>query len=125
MADEMDLPGIVFDPETEKLLESYDWPGNVRELSNVLERTLSRMEGQIVRVEDLPFFISGKHQRKTFDVRTTMKKLQEKTEKDTILNCLKECGYNKVQAAKMLGIHRTLLYRKIKKHGILLQNNGL
>lgn len=125
MADEMDMADIVFDAEAERSLKSYDWPGNVRELSNVLERTLSRMEGQIVRVEDLPFFISGKHQRKTFDVRTTMKKLQEKTEKDTILNCLKECGYNKVRAAKMLGIHRTLLYRKIKKHGILLQNNGL
>ncbi len=51
--------------------------------------------------------------------------LQEKSEKDTILNCLKECGYNKAQTAKMLGIHRTLLYRKIKKHGILLQDGAM
>ena len=121
-ADEMDLTDIVFDSQAVKSLRGYDWPGNVRELSNVLERTLSRIEGKTVRLEDLPFFISGKQQRKATDVRTTMKKLQEKAEKDTILSCLEECGYNKTQAAKMLGIHRTLLYRKIKKHGILLQD---
>lgn len=124
-ADEMDLTDIVFDSKAESSLRGYDWPGNVRELSNVLERTLSRIEGQTVRQEDLPFFISGRQQRKTFDVRTTIKMLQEKSEKDTILNCLKECGYNKAQAAKMLGIHRTLLYRKIKKHGILLQDGAM
>lgn len=123
-ADEMDLTDIVFDSETETALRDYDWPGNVRELSNVLERTLSRLEGQRVRLEDLPFIISGKQQRNAFDMRTTIKKLQEKTEKDTIVNCLKECGYNKARTAKMLGIHRTLLYRKIKKHGILLQGGS-
>jgi PAS domain S-box-containing protein len=122
MADEMDLTDIVFDPQAVRSLRGYDWPGNVRELSNVLERTLSRIEGRTVRQEDLPFFISGIQQQKASDVRTTMKKLQEKTEKDTILSCLKECGYNKTEAAKMLGIHRTLLYRKIRKHGILLQD---
>jgi len=127
MSDEMDLTGIDFDPEAEKSLQDYDWPGNVRELSNVLERTLSRIESKTVLLKDLPFFVSGKPHSKAFGVRTTIKKLQEKAEKDTIMNCLKECGYNKAQAAKMLGIHRTLLYRKIKKHSILLQNgkNGL
>jgi transcriptional regulator with PAS, ATPase and Fis domain len=122
-ADEMDLIDIDLDSESEKALLAYEWPGNVRELSNVLERTLSRMEGNIIHREDLPFFISGRQKRAAFGMPTSIRKLQEKAERDTILDCLKEYDYNKAQVAKVLGIHRTLLYKKMKKHGIPLQHN--
>lgn len=123
-ADEMDLIDIDLDSVAEKALLAYEWPGNVRELSNVLERTLSRMEGNIIHLEDLPFFISGRQKRTAFGMPTSIRKLQEKAERDTILDCLAEYDYNKAQVAKVLGIHRTLLYKKMKKHGIPLQHSA-
>ncbi len=66
-ADEMDRIDIGLDAAAEKALLAYEWPGNVRELANVLERTLSRMEGTMIHLEDLPFFISGRQNRSVFE----------------------------------------------------------
>lgn len=108
----MDRIDIGLDAAAEKALLAYEWPGNVRELANVLERTLSRMEGNMIHLEYLPFFISGRQNRSVFEMPTSIRKLQEKAEKDAIVDCLMAYDYNKAKVARALGIHRTQLYKK-------------
>ncbi len=54
----------------------------------------------------------------------SIRELQAETEKEAIVAALRQTGNNKAGAAALLGIHRTLLYRKMKKHGLALQDGG-
>lgn len=100
-------------------LESYNWPGNVRELENVMERAmiLADMEGSSV--------ISQKHfgfPNTTFDIPATidknmdLKTITEDFERQVIKQALQEAQHDIPTTAKLLGIDRTTLYRKLKKH---------
>jgi PAS domain S-box-containing protein len=120
MAQEMALPEIRIDREAEQVLLRYDWPGNVRELSNVLERTLSAMEGDTIRRTSLPFYLLQDHKARSGQSAFTIRSVQENAEQEAICMALKEAGYNKAGASRLLGIHRTLLYKKMKKYGISL-----
>lgn len=111
-------PEMKFDRATELLLENHDWPGNVRELNNVLERTFASMEGTVIRPSDLPFYLHKATIPKGDS--SLLKEVVAKAEKNAILDALKITGNNKVQAAAILGIHRTLLYKKAKKYLIPL-----
>ncbi len=104
----------------EQALEGYEWPGNVRELSNVLERALSSTEGDRVRRHDFPFFLQGHTQNDSVYKKASLRDVQVRAEAKAIREALIETGYNKAQAAKLLGIHRTLLYKKMKRYGISL-----
>ena len=116
--------GIVQDlkvtPNAEEALKNYDWPGNVRELSNVLERALSSMEGDRIHRHDFPFFLQNASENGSEFNKTSIKDVQARAEAKAIREALIETGNNKAQAAKLLGIHRTLLYKKMKKYGIRL-----
>ena len=120
MAEEAALSQIKMDREAEKALRRYDWPGNVRELLNVLERTLSSIEDDAIRLVDLPFYLHRAHKKSPQQNHTSMKEVQAMAEKEAIRYALKETNNNKVRAAQMLGIHRTLLYKKMKKYNISL-----
>jgi len=120
MASEATLAEVHLSPEAAEALLGYDWPGNVRELSNVLERALATIDGAVIQLEDLPFHL--RHRRA--GERTPLSSLREhqtKAEKDALRRALREAGYNKAQAARLLGIHRTLLYKKLRKYGLPLQ----
>jgi len=118
IAQEASLSELDFDPEAEEVLIKYDWPGNVRELINVLERILSSLENNIIHLSDIPFYLfQGREMSKTAE-NASLKKIQSRTEKDTILHALKSTDYNKSRAAELLGIHRTLLYKKMKKYDL-------
>ena len=121
MAREAAIPEINLDREAEKALKNYEWPGNVRELSNVLERTLSALDGDTIHLQDLPFYLQGSRLKKVENIRSSLKDVQVKTEKEAIRYALKETKNNKARAAKLLGIHRTLLYKKMKKYDLPLQ----
>lgn len=120
MAAEANIAEVKLDKEAQMALKNHEWPGNVRELSNVLERTMSALEGSTIHFKDLPFYLY--HNRKdSFEKnRSSLKDLQAKTEKETICYALKKSNNNKAKAAKILGIHRTLLYKKMKKYDIPL-----
>jgi transcriptional regulator with PAS, ATPase and Fis domain len=105
--------------EAETVLRRYAWPGNVRELSNVLERTLSMLEGDVIDYGDLPFYLRNDPLPKSRHSQKSMKQIQAHAEAKAIREALLETGNNKAHAARMLGIHRTLLYKKMKKHGIV------
>jgi transcriptional regulator with PAS, ATPase and Fis domain len=121
MAAEANIPEVKLDKTAETALKHYEWPGNVRELSNVLERTMSALESNTIHLQDLPFYLYRNSQKSAVKNRSSLKDLQARTEIETIHFALKESNNNKAKAARILGIHRTLLYKKMKKYGIALE----
>ena len=107
-------------PEAMEALIHYSWPGNVRELRNVLERALIVCDKDVLRIEDLTTAIrKNTGQMKTDgESPSSLKELLEETERQAILNALEKARNNRVKAAEQLGIHRTGLYQKMKKHNI-------
>jgi transcriptional regulator with PAS, ATPase and Fis domain len=123
MTQDAGLPEIQMDKNAEQTLKNYNWPGNVRELSNVLERVLSSLEGDTIHSCDLPFHLYQTRSRSSDGSRASLKHVQEKAEREAIRYALESSGYNKAQAANILGIHRTLLYKKMKKYNLSLNRN--
>ena len=105
-------------PRVEELLTAYHWPGNVRELSNVLERVVSYLERDTIYPCDLPFYLSRVTDDPSAAQGASLKELMARTQVDAIRFALKTARGNKARAAKMLGIHRTLLYKKMQKYSI-------
>jgi transcriptional regulator with PAS, ATPase and Fis domain len=120
MAQEAALSEIKMGPEAEKGLMRHNWPGNVRELLNVLERTLSSIENDTIRLVDLPFYLHRTQNKSPQRNKNSIKEVQAMAEKEAIRFVLRETQNNKAQAAKILGIHRTLLYKKMNKYNISL-----
>lgn len=103
----------------------YPWPGNIRELKNVLSfALLSLDEGTCeMTLRHLPPYILEKgipvsSPPPPASGHASLSEARETVERDTILSALKETGDNKSQAAKILGISRNELYKKLKKHGM-------
>jgi len=91
----------------------YNWPGNVRELENIIERAVILSDKEVIFSEDLPLrFRSATPQRKL-----SLSSIEE-MEKKLILDALKATGGNQSKAAKILGIHRNTLRRKLEKYDI-------
>ncbi len=120
-AREANLDGLSIDKEAERALRAYQWPGNVRELANVLERSISSLEGHTIHVTDLPFYVPRGQRRNDPRQATSLREMQSRTEREAIWTALKEASFQKARAARALGIHRTLLYKKMKKYGLPLR----
>jgi PAS domain S-box-containing protein len=120
-AREANLDRLSIDKEAERALRAYQWPGNVRELANVLERSVSALEGHTVHVTDLPFYVPRGQRRNDPRQATSLREMQSRSEREAIWTALKEAGFQKARAARTLGIHRTLLYKKMKKYGLPLR----
>jgi len=117
---ELTLSDVRLEPRAEEVLVQHDWPGNVRELANVFERTLAALDGKIIRPANLPLYLGRARSSGGYRPARTIKAIQAGAEKEAIQEVLTEVGYNKARAARRLGIHRTLLYKKMKKYGIAL-----
>lgn len=111
---------VDFVPSSEELLLRHNWPGNVRELNNVIERTMATCEGDRITPADLPFYLHKNQSSIGTVEQSLLREVVAKAEKNAILDALKVTEYNKVKAADLLGIHRTLLYKKIIRYGISL-----
>ena len=108
-----------FSEEVMQIFLDYDWPGNVRELQNVVEHAVILAKGEIITGIDLPHNL-----KESFPQTHAHISSLSDTEKILILKVLKETKGNKYQAAKKLGITRSTLYGKLRKHGIMaLPNN--
>jgi len=121
IAHDCGLTQVVLSSEAEDALTSYAWPGNVRELSNVLERAVHYAEGDRVNLSDLPRYLFQKDKRPNTPVLEPLKHVQHSAEKEALRRALEAADFNKVRAAQMLGIHRSLFYKKLKKYGVALQ----
>jgi len=102
-----------FSEEALEMLTRYAWPGNVRELENVIERTVVLAKGDCIEVADLP-----PNLRESPGAGGELHLSLHEHERLYILKTLAECNWNKKLAASVLGINRSSLYSKLKKHEI-------
>ncbi len=107
-------------PAAEKILDTYHWPGNIRELLNVLERTAFTIEGNCIEACDLPFYLSRPTVAAIQGGQWDLAAVIAEAEREALRKALELTGNNKAQAAKLLGIHRTVLYKKMTKYQIPL-----
>src|SRR5436190_7766445 len=114
---------ISFSREALWLLENYDWPGNIRELENAVVRAVALCD-QIVRPEDLPEKVRRSFKYESDAVRTAAAGDAEEglslaeLERRHILKVLTRTGGNKQAAARILGIDRTTLQRKLERYDL-------
>ncbi len=99
-----------------KALLAYDWPGNVRELENCLERACAFTTGPVIEVGDLPSAIHGAHGSLPTGSDSNKILPMAELEKQTILNTITQLNGDKLMAARLLGIGKTTLYRKLKEY---------
>jgi DNA-binding NtrC family response regulator len=103
-----------------KVMLAYDWPGNVRELENCLERTFAFTTGPLIQPSDLPPAIAsthtGPHGNGSGNGNGRKILTMAELERQTILNAIAELNGDKLQAARLLGIGKTTLYRKLKDY---------
>ncbi len=114
--------------EALRTMMRHDWPGNVRELENSLERATALSSGPVLHLVDLPTQLQqqGLEARRAAVVAGEeagaaaapgVKPLAD-LEREAILGAIRTLNGDKLQAAKLLGIGKTTLYRKLKEYGI-------
>lgn len=106
----------------------YDWPGNIRELENSVERACALSSGPVLHLGDLPTQLQQQGLQQRFEDRQAgppagqeaapgLRTLAE-LEREAILSAIRTLNGDKLQAARLLGIGKTTLYRKLKEYGI-------
>jgi DNA-binding NtrC family response regulator len=103
-----------------KAMLAYDWPGNVRELENCLERACAMNSSALIQVSDLPSGITGANGHAVREGENGSGKIIpiSEMEKETILRAIAQLNGDKLLAARLLGIGKTTLYRKLKEYGL-------
>ena len=113
----------VLSDEALKAMLAYDWPGNVRELENCLERSYAFTSGPLIHVTDMPGEIASvavppsSNGNGNGNGHSKIVPIAE-LEKQTILRAITELNGDKLRAARLLGIGKTTLYRKLKDYAI-------
>ena len=96
-------------PDALNILMSYDYPGNVRELENIIEHGCVLCPGSLIRAKDMPDWL--RPPSKEISAASSL----EEVEKQFIISVLTKNNWNRLAAARELKIHKTTLFRKIKK----------
>ncbi len=106
-------------------LMSHAWPGNVRELRNVVEHAALMCRADVVSLANLPARLAGDRAANPGggSAAAPVGRLWD-NERDIIAHTLERVGWNKYRAAQVLGIARSTLYGKIKKHGLAAPEGG-
>jgi DNA-binding NtrC family response regulator len=108
------MPAPVISPAASAQLASYSWPGNVRELKNAIEHAVVLADGRI-EAEHLPRSV---REGAAPALDSALDSRLADVEKRSILDALAENGGNQSRAAKRLGISRSALIHRMKKHGL-------
>ncbi|MBL7175051.1 MAG: sigma-54-dependent Fis family transcriptional regulator [Desulfobacteraceae bacterium] len=98
-------------PDTIDLLKGYDWPGNVRELENAIERAVVLSKSRTLRAEDFSFL-------RPIPIKSKGPRTLREMEKDYIQEILHENDWNITHSAKILGVNRVTLHKKIKRYDL-------
>lgn len=101
-----------FSSEARKALLSYPWPGNVRELQQKIMGAVLQAQEGIIRKVHLELGLAETSASAGFALRN------DEEEKERIMRALKQSGGNRYTAAKILGIGRTTLYKKLEEYGL-------
>ena len=104
--------------EAMNLLLNYNWPGNVRELENVIERAIALGRYEEILPEDIPVNIINSRMMSALKETLPENATIEELERDYIAKILKKTKGHKINTARILGIDRRTLYRKLKKHSM-------
>ncbi|HTO99012.1 MAG TPA: sigma-54 dependent transcriptional regulator [Myxococcales bacterium] len=120
-AQRLNRPPLPASPEALRALLDYRWPGNVRELENAIERALLLAKGDSLRVEDLPPEVrvaengvpEGSYRRE-----------RDEWERHYLEQTLREAGGSVAKAAEVAGLHRSTLYEKLARHGLVTDVPG-
>ncbi|NCB42224.1 MAG: AAA family ATPase [Clostridia bacterium] len=120
----------VFSDSTRETMLLYNWPGNIRHLGNVIERFYIITPGSVINIQSSDLAEpSLRNSQESSDLRDqqlssyyggTLKEFVERTEFEYITHVIRECGGSFSRAAKELGVHRTLLYKKLNR---MTENN--
>ena len=97
-----------------KKLNQYQWPGNIRELQHSMERAVIMSDSDIIQPDD---FLLSSRSEKLAEIEINSYNLEE-IERNIIIKVLKQNQGNVSQAAHVLGLTRTSLYRRIEKYGL-------
>ena len=100
--------------EVMHVFQNYPWPGNVRQLKNAVERAVVLARGDSITLRDLPEELKSAEQRHDIERSKTLRSL----EATAVVNVLQDCGGNKSRAAKILGISRKALYKRLTEYNI-------
>jgi two-component system response regulator HydG len=109
-----DQPAHTVSDETLARLMAYDWPGNVRELENSIQRGIAMGSGTVVQFNDLPTNLQHDAAERVNDESETVPLMV--LERRAIFRAMRETNGDKLAAARMLGIGKTTLYRKLKQY---------
>ena len=113
--------------EALRTMMQHDWPGNIRELEHAIERACALSSGPVLQLGDLPTQLQQQgveaHRMPppgaaVDDVSNGNVKPLADMERDAILHAIRTLGGDKLLAARLLGIGKTTLYRKLKEYGI-------
>jgi len=111
-----------------RTMVEYDWPGNVRELENAVEHGVTMASGGEIQLGDLPTQLqqqalaglhaamAGKRDQDTAPSKEIVPLAVK--ERDAIFDAIRLTNGDKLRAAKLLGIGKTTLYRKLKEYGV-------
>ena len=104
------------DDDAIKLLQTYNWPGNIREMENVIERSSNFLDKDRIIHKEHIYLNSDDNLHVEFTGK--LSEIVNRAEKTAIKNSLEANGGNKSKTARALGLSRTSLYEKMRKHNI-------
>ena len=108
--------------EALRVMMAHDWPGNVRELENCLDRAGALTTGPVIHIADLPTQLQNEngHRPHLLMISSPAEGVisMVEMERQAILSALEHVKGDKVLAARLLGIGKTTLYRKLKEYGV-------
>ena len=109
--------------KAQRVLQAYPWPGNVRELENEMKRIVATLRRVVISEQDLDNSIRSKgkmNARRSNHRSLSLPQAVAQLEEDMIHEALRTCGSNQVQTAKLLGLSRQGLIKKMKRLGIVV-----
>jgi transcriptional regulator of acetoin/glycerol metabolism len=123
-ASDFGVPAKTFSFGAKRKILSYDWPGNIRELKNCVEFLYHTVEEDTILEGHLPPEVSGgspagNDPESSSGGPGTATRNFAALERDFLAETMRQCGDNAAEAAKRLGLSRSTMYRKLKKHGML------
>ncbi len=128
MAVSLDQPMRDLTPAALDALRTHDWPGNVRELANVIEQVYVRTDGERLLAEHFADILPGAAAKPPPASAPARKRpladSMDELERSLILAALEDAQGNKLEAARSLGLSRTNLYAKLRKHGITADSDA-
>ena len=112
-------PVLEFTDEARRRILTHGWPGNVRELRNLMERVAFLSTGEKIEVEDLAFILSPQQKDEAeMGVDLGLSQATSRFQGQYIERAVKRASGNMSEAARMLGLHRSNLYRKMRQLGM-------